>query len=336
MVVLPGEVDDARKLFKGGYPGGDLLQAVDMQGRHPGLGGRLYYLLFAGVVGYQVLYSGVNGKDLEYARPAGVPAAGAVFAPGAAVELVLARPLYAGLSYLVGRWRVGLLAVLAALAHQPLGYYAVKGRGYHVLGYAHGLEPDDGAYCVVGVEGGEDQGAGQGRLVGYHRRVGVPHLAHEYDIGGRPEDRAQGIGECQPGLFVHGHLVDILQLVLYRVLYGDDVYRLSLYAGYHGVEHGGLAATGGAGHEHHALRPLYDVDNLVVVGLEKSHGVKVEHGGPGVEKPHDHRLPVLRRQGGDPYVEVPVAEPDLYPAVLGYAPLGDVHPGHDLYAGYYP
>src|SRR4030067_377705 len=183
MVVLPGEVDDARKLFKAGNGGGDLLPAVDMQGRHPGLGGCFYYLLFAGVVGYQVLYSGVNGKDLEYARPAGVPAAGAVFAPGAAVELVLARPLYAGLSYLVGRWRVGLLAVLADLAHQPLGDYAVKGRGYHVLGYAHVLEPYDGGDGVVGVEGREDEVPGHGCLVRYNRRVGVPHLAHEDYIG---------------------------------------------------------------------------------------------------------------------------------------------------------
>ncbi len=68
------------------------------------------------------------------------------------------------------------------------------------------------------------------------------------------QDRAQAAREREALLLVHRDLQHAGQLVLDRVLDGDDLVQPLVDLGNRGVQRSGLAAAGGAGDEQHAVR----------------------------------------------------------------------------------
>ena len=80
-----------------------------------------------------------------------------------------------------------------------------------------------GAGGVVGVQRAEDQVAGERRLDGDLGRLQVADLADQDHVGVLPQDRPQARGEGQADVGVDRHLDDAVDVVLDRVLGGDDL-----------------------------------------------------------------------------------------------------------------
>ena len=191
---------------------------------------------------------------------------------------------------------------------------------------------------VVGVDGGEDEVAGEGGVDGELGGFGVADFADEDLVGVVAEDGTEAAGEGETLLLVDRNLGDAADLVFDGILDGDDLvfFGFDLVEG--GVEGGGLAGAGGAGDEHHAVG-LLDVaaEAAEVFGGEPNdverelgellrHGLFVEHAEDGV-------FAMYSRHDGDAEVDEAALVADTKAAVLGDAALGDVELGHDLDAG---
>src|SRR5437870_2920581 len=228
---------------------------------------------------------------------------------------------------------VGLAAVLADATGEALGHDEEEGGGDEEGGDAHVEEPGDGGGAVVGVEGGEDEVAGEGGADADLGGFEVAGFADEDDVGVLAEEGAEGGGEGAADFVVDLDLVDALEVVLDGVLGGHDVDVGGVDGMDGGVEGGGLARAGGAGDEDHAVGGadrLFEV--LEGIGVEAELG-EVELEGVFIEQAHDGFLPVDGGEGGDAEVDLVGVVAELDAAVLGEAAFGDVEVGHDLDAG---
>ncbi len=121
-----------------------------------------------------------------------------------------------------------------------------------------------------------------------------------------------------------------LELVLHRVLDGDDLEVGAIDLVERRVEGGGLAGAGGAGDEEDAVRsPDQSLESLRGAARE-AEAIEGQEDGGSVEQPHHDGLAVDGRHGGDADVDPPAVRRDPDAPVLGQAALGDIHLGHDL------
>ncbi len=127
--------------------------------------------------------------------------------------------------------------------------------GDEVVGFdAHVEEAAKYVDDVVGVDGGEDEMAGESGVDGDLSGFGVADFADQNLVGVMAQDRTQTAGEGEAFLFVDGDLSDAADLVFDRVFDGDDLVFVALDFVQRGVEGGGLTGAGGAGDQHHAVR----------------------------------------------------------------------------------
>src|SRR5713226_2510386 len=228
--------------------------------------------------------------------------------------------------------QVRLAALLAEDAHQALRQHADQGRPHQVGLDAHVDEAGDGARGVVGVDGAEDEVAGQRGLDGDLRRLAVADLADHDHVRVLAEEAAQPVGEGEVDLRVHRRLRDALELVLDRVLDGHDVEVRPVDLAEGRVERGGLAAPGGPRHQHDPVRlvdqPLHGGE-LVLVHPDLG---EVEQHRALVEQAHDDALAEHGGRGGEADVDVAAGELHADAAVLRQALLRDVQAAHDLHA----
>ena len=78
----------------------------------------------------------------------------------------------------------------------------------------HLHEPHEGGRGVVRVKGREDYMAGEGRLDGRLRRLLVPRLTDEDDVGVLPQEGPDDAGEIQSDVMIHLDLGDAGKIVL--------------------------------------------------------------------------------------------------------------------------
>ena len=147
-----------------------------------------------------------------------------------------------------------LLAV-AQLPHEPLPHHALDAGGHQVRLDSHLHEPRGRERRVVGVQRRHHQVPGERRLDGDLRRLGVADLAHHQHVRVGAQQRAQPGGEREPGLRVHLHLLDAVDLVLHRVLDGHERPVGSVQPAERRVQRRRLARAGRAGHEDRAVGP---------------------------------------------------------------------------------
>ena len=98
---------------------------------------------------------------------------------------------------------------------------------------------------IVGVHRGEDQVAGEGGLDGDLGRFLVANLTHHDLVGVVAKNRAQPPGKGEALLDIHRDLGDTGQLILNRVLDGNDLVLFALDLRQGRVEGGGLATRWG-------------------------------------------------------------------------------------------
>ena len=231
--------------------------ALDLGGR-PALEDQL-----ADVVG-EVEQLGDRGAALE-AGAAALDAAGALVEREVGVD----RRVEPALHQQLRGWRgARTLQCSQMRAHQALRQHAVE-RRHEVVGLdLHVEEAAEHVDHVVGVDGGEHQVAGERRLDRDLGGLRVADLAHHDLVGIVAQDRAQPAREGEPLLLVDRDLRDAPELVLDRVLDGDDLVLRGLDLGEAGVERRGLARAGGPGHQHHPVGladEAAELDQLLVV-----------------------------------------------------------------------
>ena len=220
---------------------------------------------------------------------------------------------------------------LAQAPHEPLGDHALHARGHEEGLDPHLDQPRGGERRVVGVQRREHEVPGQRRLDRDLSGLDVADLADHDHVGVGPDHGAQAGGEGQAGLRVHLHLLDALELVLDRVLDGDDRPVRRVERGQARVEGGGLARAGGPGHEDRAV-------GRADRGLEARRGRRRPCPSPSRSMTiwRESRMRITtaspRTTGQRRHAQVHVVavhrQPDA--AVLRHALLGDVELGHDL------
>jgi hypothetical protein len=95
--------------------------------------------------------------------------------------------------------------------------------------------------------------------------VFVADFADHNDVGILAQDVAEGVGEGEPDLGAHLHLVHAGDFVFDRVLDGDDAQIGGVDLPEKGVERGRLAGAGGAGDEDDAVRVVENADDLFLL-----------------------------------------------------------------------
>src|SRR5450756_1700450 len=177
---------------------------------------------------------------------------------------------------------------------------------------------------------GQDKVPGQGGLDSDLRRLAIPDLADEHNVGVLTQDAAQAVGERHVRLDVDLHLVESIHLVLDRVLHRDDVLSGRVETVERGVQGRRFAGAGGTRDDDHAIRLADDVVEEVQRITEESKVLKGHHGTALVQDTHNDLLAVDGRQRTDAEVDGLVLDAQGDTAVLRLAPLGDIHVGHDL------
>ena len=102
------------------------------------------------------------------------------------------------------------------------------------------------------------QVSGERRLYGDLRSFSIADFSHHDLVGVVPQNRSQSAGKCQALFLIDRNLCDAANLVLDRVLNGDDLVFLGLNLVHTRIQRCSLAAPGGSCHQHHAVR-LVDV-----------------------------------------------------------------------------
>src|SRR5262249_52400206 len=134
----------------------------------------------------------------------------------------------------------------------------------------------------------------------------------------------------QPDLGVDRHLANPLDLVLDRILDGEDVHVAGVDPRQRAVKRGGLAAAGGAGDQNNPVRAANDRVDVLEDVLAHPNLRQVQQGGGLVQQAHHDPLAVRGGNGGKADVDVAAGELDSDSPILGQALLGDVQLAHHL------
>ena len=215
-------------------------------------------------------------------------------------------------------------------AHQPLRQHHVQRRADQVRLDAHVDQPRDGRAGVVGVQGAEDQVAGQRGLDGRPGGLLVADLADHDDVGVLPQQRPQRLRERHADLRLHLELVDQRQVVLDRVLDRADVVLHRADGVQRGVERGRFSAAGRPGHQDDAVGGVDVLPEDAQHVLGKAQVFEVQRDGAGIEHADDGLFAVRGGEGAHAEVDLAAFEHHVDPPVLRQPPLADVHRAHDL------
>ena len=161
-------------------------------------------------------------------------------------------------------------------------------------------------------------------LHGNLRRFAIAHFTDHDDVRILAQDGAQRVGKGQVDLGMHLDLVDAFELVLDRVLHGDDLVFQRIDLGQRRIQGGGLARTRGPGHQQNAVRAGQQVVELGQRVLRKAHGFQLQPHAGAVQHTHHDALAMHGRHGGDPQVELTALDAGLDAAVLRQPALGNV------------
>src|SRR5690242_8139373 len=302
---------------------------------------RLLELAHRGAPGDQLADLVVENHELCDGLAPLVARAAALPAAASQTESERARLRYAeaGLLEELGLGPVVLDAVRADQAHQALREYRVQRGNEAEKVHAHVHEAPDHVEDVIGVDRGEHQVSGERRLHGDVGGFRIAYLAHHDLVRIVAQDGAQAAREGQPLFLVYRNLQDSRELVLHRILDGDDLVLAVVDLGDGGIEGGGLAAPRGPRDEQHPVGLVREPPQDPDVFLLESEAVQgelllralVER--LFVQDAQHRVLAVDVRHDRDAEVDRPPAVEGLEAPVLRDAPLGDVELGEDLHAG---
>ena len=228
--------------------------------------------------------------------------------------------------------RTSACAVGADPAHQPLGLNRQQAGTDQVPVHAHVLQAGNRTGSVIGVQGGKYQVSGERRLDGNLGGLVVANLAHHQHVRILTHNRAQPRRKTQSDAGVGLNLGDAIKLVFHRVFHGDDLLRLGVDLFQRRIQRCGLAATGRAGNQNHAV----GLSNDPLVLFENTFGhaeCGERYGGvAAIKNTQHHRFAVNAGQGGNPHVQLIAAQLIINAPVLRQALFANIKPRHQLQA----
>ena len=183
------------------------------------------------------------------------------------------------------------------------------------------------------MQGGEHQVTGQRRLDGDFRRFQVTNFTDHDDVRVLAQEGAHRHREGQPAFAIHRDLIDAGQLVLHRVLDGEDIFIDRVDAVQNGVQRGRFSRTGWAGGQHHAVG---FGDELFEFGRhfrQKPETPQPDQHAALIEDAHDAFFAEDGGQDIHAHIVIAFFMAQVNAAVLRDAPFGDIHIGHNLQAG---
>ena len=125
-----------------------------------------------------------------------------------------------------GAGDLGFFAALGAdAANQTLCQDGFDRRTNHEGLDAHVFQSSHGCRRVVGVQGAEDQVAGQSGLNRDFGGLQIADLAHQNRVGVLTQNRSQTTGKRDADVRVDWNLNDAVDVVLDRILGGDQLVR---------------------------------------------------------------------------------------------------------------
>ena len=160
----------------------------------------------------------------------------------------------------------------------------------------------------------------------------VADFADHDDVGVLAQDGAQGLGKVQIDLGVDLGLAHTGQLVFDRVFHRHDVAVRRVQPLQRRIQRGGFARTGGAGHQHNAVRLGNQVFKALQGGALHANRLQRQARAAFVEQAQHGALAMGAGQGGDTHIDGALAQAQRDAPVLGQAFFGDVEQGHDLQA----
>jgi hypothetical protein len=234
-----------------------LAQPVVIHRDHAGFGRRLLNLLRRRALMHQHPQRVGERQEFEHRDTAEIAAAEAVLAALCAVEQgLIHRRIKTDLARQCRQHAIGLAAMWAELAHQPLRQHAVHRRGHEIILDTHIEEPRHRRGGAVGMQGREHEMARERGLHRDLRRLKIAHFADHDDVGVLAQDRAQHMREGQADLRFHLDLVDAFELIFDRIFDGEELALGQIEPVETGIERRRLAAAGRTGHQQDALRPV--------------------------------------------------------------------------------
>ena len=223
-----------------------------------------------------------------------------------------------------------LLAVLADPPAEPLREHQQQGRGQQERLDAHVDQPGNRRRTVVRVQRREDEMARECRAHGDLRGLQIARLTDENHVRVLAQEGAQHHRERAADAVVDLDLVDAFEVVFDRILGGHDVVVRRVDRRDRRVERRRLAGACRAGDQHHAVRLVDRVTELLVAPRVEAELGHVELQRLFVEDAEHRLLAEDRRQDRDAEVDLLGAVAQLDAAVLRQPALRDIEVGHDL------
>ena len=149
------------------------------------------------------------------------------------------------------------------------------------------------------------------------------------------QDGAQAARKGQAFFFVDRNLQYAGQLVFHRVFDGDNFFGAGVDLGNGCIQRGGLAAAGGAGHQHHAVglgcqAAQYGSDLFVKAQAGELQALHLVRQRLLVQNPQHRVLAVDAGDDGDAQVNQSALQADAKAPVLGHSALGNIELRHHL------
>jgi len=268
---------------------------------------------------------------------------GAALVSGRAARIAAGSPEQFGHGVAVGALKqlalgsVGRMCAPACgtqVPHKPLSEHAEQARGDEERLDPHVDQPHHGTGGVVGVQGREHQVPGETRLHRDLRGLQVADLADHDHVGVLAQDGAQCPRKSEIDARIDLGLADAVEVVLDRVLDGNDIAALGVELAERGVKRGRLSRPGRPCDQNDAVR----LPDEVAQGRERRIGHaqagEVQPSGLLVEQAQHHALAVRGRQDRNAHIHRAPGKAQRDTPVLRLALLGDIQARHDLDARY--
>ena len=219
----------------------------------------------------------------------------------------------------------GFLAMLAEFSDEALGEDADDRRADEIGLDADVVQTGDRAGSVVGVQGAEDQVAGEGGLGGELGGFGVADFADHDNVGVLPQQRAQSRRRnVKPAFSLTWNWLTPLRA--YSI--GSSTVqiftspRLSSWSD--GVERGAFAAAGRAGDQQDAVGERDEFSPGLERVVAEAEFFEIDGGLVVVDDADDDFFAVFSGQGADAQIDGAFVHHHMDAAVLRQAALGDI------------
>ena len=127
-------------------------------------------------------------------------------------------------------------------------------------------------------------------------RLEIARLPDHDAVGVLPQKCAQDARERETDRFVHRHLHDPFEIVLDRLLRGEQFGIDRVDLAQTGIKRRRFSRTGRAGRDENSIRPLDDFENVIVDVVGHAQHLQIQIDCGAIEHAQNQALAELRRQ----------------------------------------